>query len=145
MRSLKGFVVEPIFFDALSGEFALNSDISNRHTLGRLAIATYTKGIDMDSILPYSRFLYTPSWIKVESEIVCVHAGSLFLEELHLRSSSEESFSIKSTKNTDFEPSLSLEINEEQVLLIDQELSHSAATRATVARHAQTFFDRISV
>ncbi|HUA13260.1 MAG TPA: hypothetical protein VL989_02045 [Candidatus Sulfotelmatobacter sp.] len=146
MRSLKGFVVEPVLLDALSGDFTPQSDSGNKHTLGRVVIATLLKGAEAYDASPFPRYIYTytPSWTKVESEIVGIHAGPVVLKRLQLRGEAGETFDIASSTNTNMEPSLSLEIDGTQILVADQELCYSAAVRDTVARHAQDFFDRVS-
>lgn len=58
--------VNPLFYDALSGEFTPPSDEQHRkHTLGRLAYACYTKGehvINSESTPSYLDSFYIPSW-----------------------------------------------------------------------------------
>ncbi len=59
------FFVNPLFYDALSGEFTPPTDDKQRqHTLGRLAYASYSKGelTVEDTSPPYLRSLYIPSW-----------------------------------------------------------------------------------
>ena len=58
------FFIRPLVYDAMSGEFAPPTDPEKRlHTLGRLALATVTKGkytLDRESFDPL--FTYRPSW-----------------------------------------------------------------------------------
>lgn len=58
--------VRPLFYDALSGEFTAPTDnLRRKHTLGRLAYASYAKGehrVNEDVDPPYLECLYVPSW-----------------------------------------------------------------------------------
>lgn len=72
--------VRPLFYDALGGEFYPPSDKLGRgHTLGRLMVATYTKGAHQKVQHPSGvsmpreianrwadMFTYTPSWADAE-------------------------------------------------------------------------------
>jgi hypothetical protein len=43
-RPIENLSINPLFFDALSGEFRPMGDPKQTHTLGRLAVATFQKG-----------------------------------------------------------------------------------------------------
>lgn len=91
--------LNPLFYDALSGEFTPSTDINHQHTLGRLAVATYEKGVDVSGNNPaYSHdgegdidgFMdirqYTPSWAREVLSIVECHSSQYaFLKRLTLR------------------------------------------------------------
>lgn len=145
MRDLRDFFVEPLFSDALGGEFTPHSDKSNIQTLGRLAVDTYAYGNEIDAEPGFSRYLYTPPWSRrVESEINCrLNARYSFLKSLQLRDSSGVRLDVISGSDTDGVPNLSLFIDGQHVLLSEQTPAYSAAARNTITRHAQAFFNRI--
>lgn len=64
-RSIENIYVNPLFYDVLSGEFNPPTDPAKRaHTLGRLALATFSKGEWTPPAIGGSRakFTYEPSW-----------------------------------------------------------------------------------
>lgn len=67
-------VVRPLFFEALSGEFAPPSDILGRkHTLGRLAFATFLRGNTHSRIKINENLFgisYDPTWTSNVKAIV---------------------------------------------------------------------------
>lgn len=78
------FLIPPLFYDVLGGEFQPQSDPDSRtHTLGRLACRTYEQG----KLSPAERggwesYRYTPSWASgVEAT---VHCDYLFDPNLHV-------------------------------------------------------------
>jgi len=56
-------LIDPLYYDLLSGEFSPISDPSgSQHSMGRLAIATYRKGLETGRDNKYAHREYTPSW-----------------------------------------------------------------------------------
>ncbi len=68
-------VVSPLFYDALSGEFAPTCDPEKRkHTLGRLSMAAIQKGEAIQVDRWRRDFEYEPSWAPgVLATAVCSH------------------------------------------------------------------------
>ena len=63
----RGLYIKPAFYDSLSGEFRYSRDSEDRtHTLGRLAQATFNKGVidrqEEECEPPYLIARYSPSW-----------------------------------------------------------------------------------
>lgn len=79
-RSGADIFVNPLFFEALSGEFTPPSDAQKRaHTLGRLAIATFIKGeqkivnhgATTSGLTNTAYIKYSPSWApEVTVEVI---------------------------------------------------------------------------
>ncbi len=99
-RLAQDVVMRPLFYDALSGEFAPKSDPSKRnHTLGRLVVATFRKGdVVEENYDPgepgLSAISYSPSWApnsvaRVEGKVISDGARGrfFFANELLLTSS----------------------------------------------------------
>lgn len=62
------------FYDALSGNFNPPSDPQGRtHTLGRLMIATFEKGVETNHGSHRQRHTYRPSWAPVTSVVHVSH------------------------------------------------------------------------
>lgn len=87
MASMRpNLVINPLFYEALSGEFLPPSDLEKRaHTLGRLAYAAFLKGKQILPHAPAGRaqtayFRYKPSWAPtVEAELDCELYGNLYV------------------------------------------------------------------
>lgn len=72
VRLAEDLFVRPLFYDALSGEFQPPTDPQRRsHTLARLAVATFTKGEEIESDAEQVTLLYKPSWAPIESTVAC--------------------------------------------------------------------------
>lgn len=56
--------INPVLYEALSGEFAPECDPDRQHTVGRLVIATFQKGDRNMTMSPMEGFQmdYSPSW-----------------------------------------------------------------------------------
>ncbi len=86
-------LVSPLFYDALSGEFQPPTDeLGRSHTLARLAVATLTKGEQLEGPEHFNvriaEFVYTPSWAsETVVEATCyldAHRKMAKLSTLHL-------------------------------------------------------------
>lgn len=73
-NTIEDLHIRPLFYDALSGEFYPQTDKrGGKHTLGRLAVAAFTKGSyrpSRETNPSYSIFSYRPSWApSVKAEV----------------------------------------------------------------------------
>jgi hypothetical protein len=81
-ENLRKLAINPLFYDALSGEFQPQCDtVPRSHTLGRLAVATFNKGrrlgpIRDDYIGNASEIKYSPSWAPRTTSKVIVQGAS---------------------------------------------------------------------
>jgi hypothetical protein len=88
-RESARLTASPLFIDVLSGEFSVSGNTPNKkHTLGRLAVATFQKGDISNAEIPEEFvgasyvLLYTPSWAPtVSSSVACIedHNNSILV------------------------------------------------------------------
>jgi hypothetical protein len=152
-RPTEKLFIRPLFYDALSGEFSPPTDPLNRkHTLGRLAVATFIKGGSVSENYVVNGFQatpviqYKPSWAeKVSSTIslevdknTMVHS----LTQLDLRTS-DRGLTVIDMRRGNKPRGIVLISNEgDQILPLDLDENLDAA-RLAVSEEAQKIFDSV--
>lgn len=146
----------PLFYDALSGEFAPRSDpLKRKHTLGRLAVAAVQKGEVQEQDDSMCMFQYEPSWaagvvaVATCSTGIMTYSGS---DEIAVPRLTAISL-VNSSINTELsvyedqrypEGRMELVIVENETPFVGMSLELGpdiASTRKTIAARAQYFFD----
>jgi hypothetical protein len=144
------FLVRPLFYDALSGEFQPPHDPEHAHTLGRLAFGAFSKGVrflNRDLGTPYiAEYTYAPVWAptviaKIDCETAPRSTQTLLLQGIHLRDAANRRLSIENyMMGSDHLLQIGTRhVNESFPLVLGAPLN---TARDTIARSAQEFFDQ---
>jgi hypothetical protein len=143
---------DPLFYDALSGEFKPSQDPDGRaHTLGRLALATLTKGgTPYTPCAPHSRHeavSYRPSWVSSAHAIVeydDLRPLDLHVTDVRLMDDNDdENFLFISRTISDDEQWIAkLSASEHETAFILNLSEDMVRTQKSIAEAAQNFFDR---
>jgi hypothetical protein len=147
--------INPLFYDALSGEFVPFGS-KTKHTLGRLAVATFQKGKEPD-ISPlthvynehYYEIAYNPSWAEdVESRVGCFEPAEMghpqtLLRHVLLTKGNQRLWIVDETRTNPFNSGLRITRYGTKQTEISQPMklgSELQAAREAVTQAAQEFF-----
>lgn len=129
------------FMDALSGDFSEPQPGTRKHTLGRLAMATFKRGSRSDHRTRES-FRYSPSWaIQIDAHVdaYALDDNGLYrMKGIMLVDSSERSLFVQDNRGDDFKTVVISTPTVEATLPLD--LKYLPDTQNTIARLTEQFF-----
>lgn len=145
-KDITNIEANPLLWDALSGEFVALSDSPNRHSLGRLAMETYTHG----EFVPGGRgdlYQHTPSWANVVSVLESsTDRGPFHMTGISVKTPSGKRLDIVQrsiSTDTGFRPYLKIIADSVVKFSNELDLQSSADSREIVTSHAQELFVNI--
>jgi len=148
-RNAENFLVRPLFFAALSGEFPPPGDSLNRvHSLGMLAYDAFTTGELYDfepNDQSYTAYRYTPSWApnvvaQIDLDIFRRSSPLLVMHGLELTDNRDGSLYISNHFNSS-PAGLFIGTSESDIELPLEQGEALSVAKMAVTHAAQNFFD----